>query len=63
MVFDLVADPLCAVGSQKNLFCTLEIPLNGQIISHTIGAGGILRVTKPGKALTKVASNPERKSL
>jgi hypothetical protein len=63
VVFDLIADPQCPVGSQKNLFCTLEVPLNGQLITHTLGAGGILRVTKPGKALTKVVSTPERKAL
>ena len=63
VVFDIAVDPACPVASQKNLFCTVEIAQNGQIIPHTIAVGGIIRVTKPGKTITKVATKPEGKAL
>lgn len=56
VVFDLIADPKCPLGSHKNLFCSVEIEQSGQAIPHTIASGGILRIVNPKKAETKVAA-------
>jgi hypothetical protein len=56
VVFDVTADPACAPGSFKNLFCSLEIRQDGELIPHNIAHGGILRVVPPKKADTKLAA-------
>jgi len=56
VVFDLTVDPKCRAGSYKNLFCAVDVPQNGQMIPHTIAAGGILRVVPPKKAESRVAA-------
>lgn len=52
-VFDLAVDPKCPPGQVRNLFCSVEVVENGQVISHRIASGGILRVKN---APVKVAS-------
>ena len=49
VVFDLTVDPKCSTGSHRNLFCAVDVPLNGRVVPHTIAAGGILRVVPPKK--------------
>jgi len=56
VVFDLAVDAKCAPGSHKNLFCAVDVTQNGQVIPHTLGAGGILRVVAPKKEERKLAS-------
>ena len=56
ITFDVAVDPKCSTGSHKNLFCSLEVKLNGQPIPHTIAAGGILRIVPPKKDEPKVAT-------
>lgn len=56
VVFNLVADAKCPLGSHKNLFCSVEIEQNGQSIPHSIANGGILRIVNPKTAETKVAA-------
>jgi hypothetical protein len=51
--FDVVTEPQCQTGSQKNLFCSVEVKENGQVIPHTIAAGGILRIVPPKKEDSK----------
>ncbi|HVV01744.1 MAG TPA: hypothetical protein VHH88_10315, partial [Verrucomicrobiae bacterium] len=56
VIFELKAKPECRVGSQRNLFCAMEIPDNGTIISQTMASGGILRIVPPKKTTVKVAA-------
>jgi len=56
VVFDVEVDPKCSTGAYRNLFCAVDVPLNGRVIPHTIAAGGILRVVPPKKAEAKVAA-------
>jgi hypothetical protein len=56
VVFDITVDAACAPGSFKNLFCSLEITQNGELIPHNIAHGGILRVVPPKKVDTKLAA-------
>ncbi len=61
VVFEVTVDAKCAHGSHKNLFCSLEIQQNGELIQHTIASGGILRIVPPKKEETKVAAAPQEK--
>ena len=56
VVFDLTVDPRCPAGSYRNLFCAVDVPQAGQMIPHTIAAGGILRVVPPKKEEARVAA-------
>ena len=56
VVFPVKVDPSCGVGSQRNLFCTVTVPVNGALIPHNIGQGGSFRVVPPKAAAKKVAS-------
>jgi hypothetical protein len=55
VVFDVTVDPKCSLGSHKNLFCAVDVKQDGQVIPHTIAAGGILRIVPKKKEETKVA--------
>jgi hypothetical protein len=55
VVFDVTADEKCRPGPYKNLFCSVEVNQNGQVIPHNIAHGGILRVVPPRKQETRVA--------
>ena len=48
-VFDVKVDPKCSNGSFKNLFCSLEVPKDSEVIPHSIAGGGVLRVGPPKK--------------
>ncbi len=54
VVFDLNIASGCPAGSQKNLFCAVDVRQNGSIIPHTIASGGILRIVPAKKNETKV---------
>jgi hypothetical protein len=54
VIFNVVIDPSCPTGSHKNLFCNVAIQKDGDVIPHSIGAGGILRIVPP-KGVLKVA--------
>ena len=56
VVFPVKVDPACGVGSQRNLFCTVTVPVNGVVIPHNVGQGGSFRVVPPKAAAKKVAS-------
>ena len=58
VVFEVAADPQCPVGSHKNLFCSVDIEQNGQVIPHNLAAGAVIRVVPPKKSETpkKVAT-------
>ncbi len=58
VVFEVAADAKCRAGSYKNLFCSVEVPQNGQVVPHNIAHGGILRVVpakKPDGGLATAA--------
>ena len=59
VVFNVKVDSTCPTGSHKNLFCTVAIQKDGDIIPHSVGAGGILRIVPPKKPA--VASTSEKK--
>jgi hypothetical protein len=59
VAFDLNIGTNCPPGSFKNLFCAVEVPNDGQIISHNIASGGVLRVVPPKKAPVKLAQAKE----
>jgi hypothetical protein len=61
VVFDLTVDPACSAGSCRNLFCAVDVPLNGRMIPHSIAPGGILRVVPPKKAEATVAAADAKK--
>jgi hypothetical protein len=61
VVFDLKADTDCPPGSQKNLFCSVDVPCSGDTIPHTIASGGILRVVPPKKSDSKLANAEVKK--
>lgn len=54
--FDITVDPACPPGSFKNLFCSVEVKEEGEIIPHNIASGGILRVVPSKKAEAKLAA-------
>jgi hypothetical protein len=60
VVFDITADPGCSTGSFKNLFCSVELKDQGELIPHTIAHGGILRVVPPKKAETTLAAGGKK---
>jgi hypothetical protein len=59
--FDLAVDLKRAPGSFKNLFCSVEVVKNGQVIPHNIASGGILRVLPVKREATRVASAEKKK--
>jgi hypothetical protein len=61
VVFKLEANEKCSTGSHKNLFCSVDVQQNGQIIPHTIAQGGILRIVPPKKENPKVAAAEPKK--
>jgi hypothetical protein len=61
VVFKLEANEKCSAGSHKNLFCAVDVQQNGQVISHTIAQGGILRIVPPKKDAANVAAAEKKK--
>lgn len=63
VIFKVTVDPKCPTGSHKNLFCSVAIKKDGEVIPHSLGAGGILRIVPPKKPVVaaevpkKVAKN------
>lgn len=57
--FNVAVDAKCSPGSFKNLFCSVEVTKESEVIPHSIAGGGVLRIVPPKKAEkeTKVASN------
>jgi hypothetical protein len=55
VVFNLKADAKCSPGVQKNLFCAVDVPVNGHIVPHAIANGGILRILPEKKTESKLA--------
>jgi len=55
--FSLAVDAKASPGSHRNLFCSMEIKKNSEIIPQNIGSGGVLRIVPPKRGkVTKVAS-------
>jgi hypothetical protein len=49
VVFSIKVDPTCPTGSHKNLFCTVTLQRDGEVIPHNLGRGGIVRIVPPRK--------------
>ena len=56
VVFEVTAEEKCRPGPYKNLFCSVDVKQNGQVIPHNIAHGGILRVVPPKKTDNTVAT-------
>jgi hypothetical protein len=54
VTFELNVNAKCPPGSFKNLFCAVDVPNDGQVISHNIASGGILRIAPPKKVPVKI---------
>jgi hypothetical protein len=60
VVFDVSVDSACQTGSHKNLSCAVDVRQDGQIIPHSIAAGGILRIVPPRKTDAKAVAAAEK---
>jgi hypothetical protein len=58
VIFPVTVDASCSPGSQRNLFCTVAVKKDGELIPHNVGQGGSFRVVPPKKPVEekKVAS-------
>jgi hypothetical protein len=59
VVFEAKVDPNCSLGSQRNLFCTVTIAKEGEVIPHNIGQGGVFRVV-PAKKPAVASAEPRK---
>ena len=55
VIFEAKVDPNCSVGSQRNLFCTVAITKDGEVIPHNVGQGGVFRVVPAKKPVVAAA--------
>lgn len=53
VIFPVKVDPACSPGSQRNLFCAVNVPKNGTVIPHAVGSGGSFRVVPPRKPVVE----------
>jgi hypothetical protein len=67
-VFVVRAAPDSPKGKHRTLFCSIDVPVEGGIITHTIGAYGTLRIDPPrrtepapAKAEAEKKAPPEKK--
>jgi len=49
VIFPVKVAADCSLGSQRNLFCTVAVKRDGEIIPHNVGQGGSFRVVPPRK--------------
>ena len=60
VIFPVKVDASCSTGSQRNLFCSVLVKKDGEIIPHNVAPGGSFRVVPPKKLVAgeqkKVAS-------
>ena len=59
--FPLTVDPKCSPGPSRNLFCSVEVKQDGQVIPQSIASGGILRIVPAKHEPVKVADAKEAK--
>lgn len=59
--FELNVDPGCTPGSSRNLFCSVDVVQDGQVISQSIAANGILRIVPAKHGAVNVAEAKEAK--
>ena len=51
VIFPVKVDASCSTGSQRNLFCSVLVKKDGEIIPHNVAPGGSFRVVPPKKQL------------
>jgi hypothetical protein len=59
--FPLTIDPKCAPGPSRNLFCSVNVMQDRQMIPQNIAAGGILRIVPAKREPVKTAEAKETK--
>ena len=60
LVFDVTTAADTPVGKHTSLFVRVDVPLNGEKVTHYLGGGAILRVDPPAPPpVTAVAAAPE----
>ena len=59
VVFPVKVDASCSLGSQRNLFCTVSVKKDGEVIPHNVGQGGSFRVV-PAKKPTVAATEQKK---
>ncbi len=47
VVFDVTIDKTSPIGQHRSLFCSITIPKDGDVIPHSVGGGGLLRIDPP----------------
>lgn len=55
VIFPVKVDANCSLGSQRNLFCTVSIKKDGEVVPHNVGQGGSFRVVPPKKPAVAAA--------
>jgi hypothetical protein len=55
VIFPVKVDASCSLGSQRNLFCTVSVKKDGEVIPHNVGQGGSFRVVPPKKPAVAAA--------
>src|SRR6185503_4847866 len=60
VIFPVKVDADCSPGSQRNLFCTVSVMKDGEIIPHQVGRGGSFRVVPSKKP---VVAAPDAKKV
>ncbi len=64
VTFDVVTTEKSPAGLHKQLFCSLEVKVNGEIVKHTVATSGFLRIDvpkTPEQAAPKVAKTASAK--
>jgi hypothetical protein len=59
VIFPVQVGESCSLGSQRNLFCTVAVKKDGEVIPHNVGQGGSFRVVPPKKPT--VAATEQKK--
>ena len=60
VIFPITTDPTARAGLSRNLFCFVKVPLGENILNHSLGQGGKLRMDNPPPAPKKpVAAKPK----
>jgi len=60
VIFPVKVDAGCSPGSQRNLFCTVAVMKDGEVIPHNVGQGGAFRVVPAKKP---VVAAPDSKKV
>ena len=57
--FPISTEEKARAGLTKNLFCFVKVPLSGQLVTHSVGQGGQIRLDNPPPKPKVVSSKPK----